>query len=497
MWPVPSSRAELGALKVIDLSNNPASVPPTTLLKLPKLRRMKGVRWNGSRCGRCELVRNYTAQAGGKSNAEINIRVEMLKKGKYFVGKKIHCRGKEHQISDVVQMFAMQGFFPTCLENNQKCFQAEVRVTPVHRCWEVDNLILNIEYVVAPTALVLNAMVILTTLTTPAIRKKVSMLLATNMALSDFAVSCYTLMIVSFRKMAYLEFLGIMGVLCQVLGSMWLMGSLVTAITSLLLTMERYLVIVYVNPDRHMRTKHAMRLMVTSWLVAAAAAVLPSAACNVGTYTGNTYCIPIHPSKEVPYSFSLSIGLVSTGICLYISTIPCYVRIYKYVCRSRLTIIRTASSPQSKNIKKEGTVAKKIAIVVMTNLFFFLLPVFIALIWLVTDLEDHMTPVSKEILTGVVPTICFSLNALLNPLLYAFRNKTFQNALKKKLNIPYGKKRRSSSESSTRPRGRTVSSLMMNVFEEYGNGLGYSFKNTAFSRKEDGENIKSPPQTRH
>ena len=68
---------------------------------------------------------------------------------------------------------------------------------------------------------------------------------------------------------------------------------------------------------------------------------------------------------------------------------------------------------------------------------------------------------------------------------------------KKTLNIPYGKKRRSSSESSTRPRGRTVSSLMMNVFEEYGNGLGYSFKDTAFSRNEDGESIKSPPQTRH
>ena len=61
----------------------------------------------------------------------------------------------------------------------------------------------------------------------------------------------------------------------------------------------------------------------------------------------------------------------------------------------------------------------------MLDLFF--LPIVIAFLWPTTNIKDTK---NGEILTGAIPTLLFSFNAFINPLLYAFRVEKFQQAIK-------------------------------------------------------------------
>ena len=76
-------------------------------------------------------------------------------------------------------------------------------------------------------------------------------------------------------------------------------------------------------------------------------------------------------------------------------------------------------------IKRNGKLAKKISILVVSNFMFFLLPVFIGVIWLFTKAFDSIPLTTREIFVGSFTTICFSVNSFLNPLLYAFRDRRF------------------------------------------------------------------------
>lgn len=438
----------LPSLMFLDLAGNSKFLPPTPLLKLRMLKEIKGVTWNEF-CGNCSLVKNYTLKEGEFNNNDVNIETSKLQKGDYLVGNMGHCRVNRLQVSQEVVEYAKHGFFPQCLET-KACFDTEIRVTPLHRCWDIDNMILRVEFVITPIAMILNLTVIVVTLTTRALRRNVTMFLTSNMALSDFLVSLYTLILVSARLKPYTEFLLIMENLCNALGFMWLSSVIVSIKTSILLTIERYLVIVYcMQPSIRITRKKALILVLLTWCLGVSIAVLPLV--NISVYDGNTFCIPIRPIKDIPHSYELSIGLSLWGIVLYFTTIPFYIRVFKTVKKSGKKV----------GIKRDGTLARRIGALVLSNMIFFLVPIVIAFLWLTTNIQEVMSPQSREILTGVLPTVLFSFNSLINPLLYAFRAEKFRKALKIKVDYICLRKGRSSSLTSSlsgKLRGPTVSS---------------------------------------
>ena len=290
------------------------------------------------------------------------------------------------------------------------------------------------EFLLSPVAMVLNLTVILVTLTTRVLRRNVTMFLTTNMALSDFMISLYTLILVSMRLRPYTEFLLIIDNLCNVIGFMWLSGQIVSVKTSIILSVERYLVVVYcMKPSVRVTRKISVGLVALTWCLGVAVAVLPLA--KISVYNGNTYCIPIRPIKDIPHSYELSLGLSLWGILLYIITIPMYVKIF-------LAVKKTS---ERAGIKRDGKLARRIGTMVLSNMLFFLVPVIIAFLWLTTNLRVTMSPQSRATLTSVLPTLLFSFNSLINPLLYAFRAEKFQKALKLKIDNICLRKGRSSS----------------------------------------------------
>lgn len=424
---------QLPHLRDIDITGNLTWLPSRNLLALPSLQIIRGVSWSEA-CDNCMLVRN-------NSQREKEL-IENFKNGEFFDGHKGDCRAIKYTFSDHLKHFATYGFFSTCFEVNTMCYSTMVEPAPIHRCWDVDNYVLNLEYIIGPIALVLNLIVVIITLITPKLYKNVAMLLVCNIAFSDLCLALYSILITSIRKIPYVEFYSIMDSVCPCLGFLWTIAQTITVSTLVLLTIERYLAIIFcMAPDVRMRRTVALRCIVVTWLVAIVVATLP--AVGIGVYTGNTYCIPLNPRKDIPHMYEFSIGASSTAIILYLITIPLYIHIYRFVKRSRLT-----------GVNRETCVARRIAVMVFCNMLFFCLPILIGLLWVLFNFTKGMNPIIKEIITGVFPTICFTVNAMINPLLYAYRNETFMYNLKgwlKDIRNILQRKARSLSQSITPP----------------------------------------------
>ena len=175
-----------------------------------------------------------------------------------------------------------------------------------------------------------------------------------------------------------------------------------------------------VNPDRKFKKSHVLSFIAVSWAVAIIVSSLPF--LGIGTYVGNTFCVPIRPVKDPYYSYELTVLISFVGISMYLITIALYVHMFVFVKKS-----------SQLQVNGENAMAKRIALLVFSNMIFYFTPILIGLLWVMTTIARKMTPTTKEIITGALPVLLFSFNSLLNSLLYAFKNGAFRRALKGRL----------------------------------------------------------------
>lgn len=398
---------ELPSLEVISFVAGETFVPPEHVLQAPNLQNITGVTWS-TVCTNRTLLKNKT-----------HVNVTRFREGLYDIYPESRCRGSRYVVGSVSRKFAEHGFLPVY---DEKCFASEMTLIPMHRCYDSANKVLYAEYFLTPLIIILNLTVFATTVTTKTLRKLPTMLLVANLAMSDFFVGVYSLAITSSRHtMSYPSFFGVMNNLCPALGFLWVLGQFMAALSSVLLTTERYVVIIFsMRPSISFTTRMCLYSVVVSWTIAVLMASLPLFC--VGTYTTTTFCIPIQPAKGIPHSFAYSTSLVAIGVLLYTITLPMYLHIFIHVRRSG----------HQMGIKRDGKLAKKISILVISNLTFFLLPIIIGLLWLFTETFNNVSLSTREILVGSFTTVCFSINSFLNPLLYAFRDRRFRLTLKQR-----------------------------------------------------------------
>ena len=294
--------------------------PTVDVLSLPALQVIHGAKLNEP-CSKCSLIKNSSSTKF--NSAELN-------RGVYIKGDKANCRGIKYKVSNSTRFIASYGFLPSCLDEDQACYMSQITEIPFHRCWETDNHIFNLLFIFGFTGLFLNASVFLITMTESKLRKKEVMIIISSLAASDFLIETYSVSLAIARKRTYIEFLDIFERFCKFAGFVWMIGMFVTITTSVLLTVERYLTIVYcMKPEFRIKVKHALLLILASWFLALITAILPY--LDIGTYTGNTLCVPLVPSRTNPPSAPFSIGITLLGIVLYLTMIPLYVRIFLFV----------------------------------------------------------------------------------------------------------------------------------------------------------------------
>lgn len=402
--------SEVPQLQEISFSVDEIFIPPAHVLEVPTLQKITGLTWSEA-CTNCTLLKN-----------ESHDNVTLMKKGTFDTYPQSKCRGSRYKVSDVTRMFAQHGFLPVCVLEDAKCFDSDVKETPLHRCWKSANSVLYVEYILAPFILICNFIVFTITLTSKTLRRVPSIVLVANLAMSDFLVGIYTLAITSSRHaMSYQGFYSVMDYLCPLLGFLWCCGQMSAALSSVLLTTERYIAIIFsMRPDVSFTSKPCMCGVLVSWIITIIVASLPF--LSIGTYTSTTFCLPIQPNRGMS-SFAYSAGLIALAFLLYTITLPMYVHIFLFVKKSG----------NQTGIKRDGKLAKKILILIISNLFFFLLPVFIGLLWVFAGKSfGNVSLSTREILVGSFTTLCLSINSFLNPFLYAFRNRRFQFAIKRR-----------------------------------------------------------------
>ena len=407
--------------------------PDDSLLQIKSLGVIRGVSLSDS-CESCILQRNYvhigfTIEAR-KRPSDFTYSSRELSNGEFVYGAPTHCRAHVYKvIGNATRLISGYGFFPRCITEREECFNSEIVSTPIHRCYKTDNNILNTVLVIGPIALILNLLTVVVFLSTKSLRGSTSMLLVSNMAISDILISFYSVSIVIARKVPYLYYLIFMETFCKFFGFIWSLGQLVLITTSLLLTVERYLAIVFVmNPDRKLRSGRALCCIVVSWILAITSSSLPL--FGIGTYTHNTYCIPFRTHRDDYYSYEVTIAMMVFGISQYLITTALYVHIF----------VSVKKAGQVSGNRREFAIAKRIALLVFSNMIFYLMPILIGVIWLMTSLAWDMSPSTKGYLTGALPLLLFSFNSLLNPLLYAFRNDAFIRVFKGRIFRQYRKK---------------------------------------------------------
>jgi ABC-type spermidine/putrescine transport system permease subunit II len=82
-------------------------------------------------------------------------------------------------------------------------------------------------------------------------------------------------------------------------------------------------------------------------------------------------------------------------------------------------------------IQREGKLAKRVMVVVSTNLFFLLGPI---IVWYpISFSQDQKVWIKERSYYNLLVVSCFGINSCLNPVLYAFRNELFRSELKRLL----------------------------------------------------------------
>ena len=200
---------------------------------------------------------------------------------------------------------------------------------------------------------------------------------------------------------------------CDVIGFLAVFSSELSMLILTIITIERYLAIVYaVYLQKRLRLRHARYLAGAAWALACIMAALPLAGVN--SYREVAICLPFRISSTADIVY---LGFVfGCNAFLFLIIIFCYIKIYLEVAGP----FPEGRPPSQSN---DSSIAKRIALLVFTD-FACWLP--IAIIGIISAAGySHAINMTVE-KSKYLLVIFFPINSICNPFLYALSTRTFQ-----------------------------------------------------------------------
>ena len=211
-----------------------------------------------------------------------------------------------------------------------------------------------------------------------------------------------------------------------------------SVMTSIFLTVERYLVIVYcMKPEVLISKKLAAICVCAAWCVAVAynihAVFLGSDKDKQDLLMDNRYLCTASGYRvsvsDLLREIPLSVFLGGVYILLFFFTTPLYVHMYTVVSKSSVRM----------GVKREGILARNLALVIITNLVLNVIPLTLAPLFSSLSILNHYYRSIKIynsfkayiICSLWLPVFLLCLNSCLNPVLFAFRHHLFKRQFKK------------------------------------------------------------------
>lgn len=296
-------------------------------------------------------------------------------------------------------------------------------------CWKATLTAVNCKCAIGVLTVVLNALAFYTIVTSKRLRQNVSLCLVGNMALSDLITGIYIIAISSYlnnHSFEYIHFFGVAN--CWKIGILWVLGQAGSVQTTFLLTLERYLVIVHsLNPGLHLSRRMVLFLVAFCWLVALSFVFW---AYFENIYAVTFLCIPISITNGVPKAMVYSFFIGSLAMIFFLLSFALYVHIY----------VVARNTAQSAGVQRESKLAKRIALLVFSNMFFFVFPVLcmsIVSLAITDSMIEYNSNAFRAIMINVFPSLCVSINSCCNPVLHAFRQDQFKAVLRQRITASF------------------------------------------------------------
>ena len=422
-WRTEGLKHHLPSLIVLDVTANAFDWSPDDhVLQLERLHEIRGVTWSDA-CADCSLVRNYST---GKIKKYISTQISKDVLANCPLVMELECQVvRISSLGKGMTNFTRHGYLPRC-RTSTKCYRSDVIYTLSNHCWDTINDIQISLYFTGTLAVVFNLLVVVVTAKSKSLRQNVPMLLVASMSLGDLMNGLYVISLAAVRRsLSMTAFVRHVSHICPYIGFLWALGQSASALTSLVVTTERYFAIVFsLRPHLRMRTKGALVCLVVCSVLAVLMGALPH--IGVGSYNLSIVCSPVTSNLQSSLFSALFAALT---IISYALAVPMYVHIY--------LVVRKSS--QNMGVKRESVLAFRIACLVFSNLFFFLVPVVISMLIVFAHLSLGLSKSSRYVFIHNFPYICLSVNSCLNPALYAFRNEKFKNELRRmvrKVSVP-------------------------------------------------------------
>ena len=433
---------DLPLLEVLKMNGNKNWIPSRGLLNMPMLKEILGITWS-KHCSTCDLIKvttnetifgddeigDYEENSGDNFSGEIeeDMACQVTLKEFYY-----HPNEVEYGVS---ARFVKQGFSPQCFcDYNSDCYDYDVIIPFLRQLYDVPRKLFLSQYALGGLIISLNLIVLVVIITSRLLRNNISFILVGSAALSDLLIGVHGMAIAKYNifsaspDVTPRDIMETDTAICTYMGMIFTVGQVTAVINSLMLTVERYLVIVYFQRCRGNVKKRTLIVVLSFvWIAATVFASLPLFGVENLKYHKWFQCtMPFHTGKLIVETSNVTLSISGIFVFLYLISLGLYGLIFCYARKSSVQF----------GIKREARLARKIAVLVSSNFVFFTLPTVLLLVYVysfteVLDMAKSFSSMrSLFIVGGWLPVTCFNLNSLVNPFLYPFRHSRFKKEVR-------------------------------------------------------------------
>lgn len=261
---------------------------------------------------------------------------------------------------------------------------------------------------------------------------RVHSFLLTNLAISDFLMGIYLLIIAikdtQWQGVYFKHDLSWRtGKLCQFAGVLSMVSSEVSVAMLTIITADRLICIVFSFRFRRLSFKRACFLCTVVWLLGITISTVPLMGIDyfndtkkgVGFYGRSAVCLPLQLSSDRPAGWEYSVSFfIAFNFVAFMFMLVSYIAMF-------VKAKKIGEAVRSTNVRNETAMATKMMFIILTDFFCWIPVIIIGILSLTGRLYDPKQLVYVWIAVFVLP-----VNSSINPLLYTFSTTASRKKLK-------------------------------------------------------------------
>ena len=256
--------------------------------------------------------------------------------------------------------------------------------------------------------------------------------LLTNLAVSDFLMGLY-LLIIAIKDTQWQgeyfkqDFTWRTGQLCQFAGALSMISSEVSVAMLTIITADRLVCIVFPFRFKRLSLSRVYLLCAIVWLLGIVISTVPLMGIGYfvddntgfGFYGRSAVCLSLQLSSDRPAGWEYSVSFfIAFNLVAFIFMLVAYIAMF-------VTAKRVGGAVRSTSVNRETAMAAKMMFIILTDFFCWMPVTIIGVLSLTGNLYDPKKLVYVWIAVFVLP-----VNSSINPLLYTFSTTTTRKKLK-------------------------------------------------------------------